>query len=598
MPNQNKNLSIYFPLYLSIVYVIGLLFWKLLFITFNDVDDVFGCVLAGARLDFSMICGVFLIGFLPYWMYLIFGNSFWVTILKIINIILWIFVCIVEFSSILIYKEWGSTLDQRAISYLLHPQEAWASVRDFIPWSMVFFGLIISVSGVKKIHSLFAVWQLPKQRWKYTILALLIGGLAFLGLRGGWQKLPIVPSYAFYSNEMKNNFAATNKVWYFLYSIVKSGSISTHYTADDIEAFAEHYQSNRCLIDTLHQPLKDKHIVLITMEGWSADMVGYLYGKENVTPFFDSLSQESIRFTNAFSSGFRTDQGLMSLLSGLPSVQSVNMPNIVDKVKRFPSLVASMKENGRQTSFIYGGDLNFSNLYNYLTISGFDTIIRDKDFDSGDRLTEWGVPDHITANKAIDVISSHKKLFFSMVLFLSSHAPFDVPIPNELTQMEGHQNQYKSSVRYSDEALKQFFKLAKQTNWYQNTIFIITSDHGSTHSGWAKMEDHNRFRIPLIVFDPGHTISIDKKIIHQPCNHFDLPMTICQLSGAKCDAFVFGRDIFCNDPERCAYWNVDVAAATFCQNNQSISSQLSKIDQEKSQAILFVDMIKSWLNHQ
>ena len=598
MPSHNKNHCIYFPLNLLIVYAIGLLLWKLLFIYFNDVDDIFGCLLAGIRLDFSMICGVFLAGFIPYWLYMLLGNTFWINILKFIHIFLWIFVCIVEFSSILIYKEWGSTLDQRAISYLLHPQEAWASVRDFIPISIVFFGLLISISGIKKIHSIFEGWQVPKPKWKYATCALLIGGAAFLGLRGGWQKLPIVPSDAFYSNDMKNNFAATNKVWYFLYSIIKSGKITTYYTEDVIKTFTADYQSNRCLTDTLQKPWRDKNIVLIAMEGWSADMVRYLYGKDNVTPFFDSLSKESTQFTNAFSTGFRTDQGLMSLLSGLPSVQSVNMPNIVDKVKKFPSLASSMEANGRQTSFIYGGDLNFSNLYNYLTIAGFDTIIRDKDFESSDRLTEWGVPDHITARKAIDVISQHDKIFFSMVLFLSSHAPFDVPISNEFTNRDGHQNQYKSSVRYSDDALRKFFQLAKQTDWYQNTVFVITSDHGSTHSGWAKMEDHNRFRIPLIFFDPSLTFSNDKKVHDQPCNHFDLPMTLCQLSGADGNAFVFGRNIFCNDPNQCAYWNVDVAAGTYCNKKQEVTSFLTKETIEKSQSILFVDMVKSWLNKQ
>jgi phosphoglycerol transferase MdoB-like AlkP superfamily enzyme len=591
---NNTYNSIYFPIRIFGFYWISLLLWRVLFIYFNEGSDYLQVIKSSFKLDMSMIGGVFLISAIPYWLYMAFGKPFLMKITKIINIILWIFVSIVEFSSILLYKEWGTTLDNRAINYLLHPQEAWASVKDFVPFSAVFFGLLIFVSGLKRLFLLFDHWQPVKSYFVQSIIFLVLTGpVAFLILRGGWQKIPIKPSDAFYSQDMKQNFAATNKVWYFLYSMKKSGNINTVHSEQEIKKYARQYNHLKCIQSPKDSTWIDKNIVLIITEGWSADMVAYLYSKETITPFFDSLSQHSIRFTNAFSTGFRTDQGLTSILSGVPSMQSVNVPNVLDKVQSLPSLPLAMRKSGRNTSFIYGGDLNFSNLYNYLTVMGYQKIIRDKDFDPSQMSTDWGVPDHITVGKALEVISSEKVKFFSTILLLSSHSPFEIPVPNAF-KGKSIIDKYKSSVMYSDYALKLFFNDAKTKPWFENTVFIITSDHGSTHSGWAKVEDHNRFRIPLIVYDPAQNQK--DSIIQAPTNHFDLPLSICQMTSILDTSFLFSRNIFCNDLNQKAYWNVDVAFGKYGLKYQEITHEQSTNSVPENEPLLFLDMVKSWFN--
>jgi phosphoglycerol transferase MdoB-like AlkP superfamily enzyme len=596
MPSNKFN-SLHFPVRLFVFYMIGLILWQFLFIGFNEVPEIFLPVLNGARLDTSMICGAFLVTFIPYILFLIFGFKSFMTLTKYMHFLIWIGICVVEFSSMLLYKEWGSTLDSRAISYTVHPQEAWASIKDFIPFWPTFLGLTILVSGLKRLKSLFYEWSPVRSHYFQSIVFMvLVGPLSFLGLRGGWQKLPIVPSDAFYSKDMKNNFAATNKTWYFLYSLTKSSDISTVNNSTEIEKYTLKYAEERCDAGNHHGQWKNKNIIVIIMEGWSADMVSYLYGNDVVTPFFDSISQHSLRFDHGFSTGFRTDQGLMSILSGIPSIQSVNMPNMIDKVKNYPSLVRSLKNNGRETSFIYGGDLNFSNLYNYLSTMGFDTIIRDKDFEKKDQSTAWGVPDHITVDKAIDIMDSHETRFFSTLLLLSSHAPFEVPISNKFTSLGGHVNQYKSSVRYSDLALQRFFTLAKTKPWYQESVFVITADHGSTHSGWAGMEDHNRFRIPLIFYDPKDSLSKLQHISQTPCNHFDLPATICNLAAADTSPFIFSRDMLCDDKGRNAFWNIDAVTAMYGKNEQNIFLNNATNTGRQQESVLFLDMVKNWFN--
>ena len=595
MKQKNRYSSLYFPIRLTIFYFIGLLLWRILFIGYNDVPDLILPLVKAISLDISMICGVIIVGIIPWLAYLMIGWGWIIQLNKWLHIFLWIFICVVEFGSTLLFKEWGSTLDARAFSYLNHPQEAWASVKDFIPFWTLFFGLFIFVSGIKVLSKLFNHWTPVRTHYFQTIIFIMfLGSVSILGLRGGWQKLPIVPSDAFYSKDMKNNFAATNKVWYFLYSLSKQKEIKLSNKVSDISNFQTNYITNACLPDTTFGKWKGKNIVFIVMEGWSADMVSYLGGNENVTPFFDSLSGLSVRFDNTFSTGFRTDQGLMSILSGIPSIQSINMPNVIDKVTKYPSLPAAMKTSGRKTSFIYGGDLNFSNLYNYLTVIGFDTIIRDQDFTNEDQITEWGVPDHIMVEKAVAVLDQTDGLFFSTILFLSSHSPFEVPWPNDFSSKNDIPSKYKSSVKYSDESLKHFFSMSKNKSWFKNTIFVITADHGSTHSGYAMMEDHKRFRIPMIIYSPDADPMLLSRNIDIPCNHFDLPKTIDQLAGINTGSFEFGRNMFCMDQKRKAYWNIDVAAGFYGMDTSAIEIPDQRDVAKAGEGLLFLDMVKQW----
>ncbi|MBK7636558.1 MAG: hypothetical protein IPJ13_21530 [Saprospiraceae bacterium] len=94
-----------------------------------------------------MACGAMLVSFIPWVLYLITGKNWVLWICKWVTVIVWILISVVEFSSILIFPEWGTSLDARAISYLGNPTEAWASSRDFISWTVIVVSLLILFLG-------------------------------------------------------------------------------------------------------------------------------------------------------------------------------------------------------------------------------------------------------------------------------------------------------------------------------------------------------------------------------------------------------------------------------------------------------------------
>lgn len=585
--------ALYFPLRLSIFYLIFINLWRLLFIVFNTVDDWKRPFIQAIRLDVSMICYLLLIIYVPWFIYLITGNDIVKKIIKWIVVFTWFLVCIVELSSVLIFPEWGTSLNFRALSYLQHPDEAWASVYDFINIYVSLTGLLLLFWGWKKLRTLFNDWQPVRSYYAQSyIFAGILLPVIVIGMRGGLQKLPLKPSDAFYSADMKNNFAAVNKSWYLLYSISKHASLSYVNQEVDIKNFTKEYLSQPCRLDSISSHWTGKNIVFITMEGWSYNMVKYLGSGENITPSFDSLGEVSTRFIHAYSSGFRTDQGLLSILSGIPSVGGFNMANHPEKVKLYPSVVRALKSKGYSSSFIYGGDLNFSNLNTYLLHSGFDQIISEKDFDLSQRATDWGVPDHITAEKAAGIMKSNTKFpFFSAVLFLSSHSPFDTPIKNEFSDTQDIPSKYKASVKYSDLALGIFFEKIKDAPWFKNTVFVITSDHGSHHAINKEEPEYQKFRIPFIIYDPSSQ-SVGNQI-DIPVNHFDLPFTICKHLAISTEAFSFGRNIYCDNNTKAAFWSSDHNNGIFINaENKSFNS-----NEKKTPGSLFQDMVKMWFNN-
>ena len=136
--------------------------------------------------------------------------------------------------------------------------------------------------------------------------------------------------------------------------------------------------------DSIINPIfktKTPNIIFVIWEGFTAKVVGPLGGDIEITPNFNSLSEEGLLFTNFYANGDRTDKGLVALLSGYfpqPKKSIIKMPL---KSKKLPLLSQSLKDLGYHNSFYYGGDLNFADMNNYLFGKGIDEIFGSEIFE-------------------------------------------------------------------------------------------------------------------------------------------------------------------------------------------------------------------------
>jgi len=591
MSENSHTRLLLFVLSTSILYFGALQVWRLYFMFCNVVPLKSETFTHGWRLDVSMISGVLLASFLSILFLSLLKIQQTQRLWKIFHTLMWCFISVTEFTSALLYSEWGSTLDARAVSYMTHPKEVWASVNGYLSVFPIMMAGIVFMGGLASIHAsgkrMIPVFLDSKKSYFLVFMIML---LTILGLRGGLQKLPVTPADAFKSDNMKENFASVNKVWYFIYSLLHQQDLRTSSDDEAIETFRQRYTAEKQALAEATPDWRGKNIVLLVLEGWSADMVSYLGGNEKVTPFFDSIAQHSISFNRMYAAGFRTDQGILALLSGIPSIGGENLLNNTSVVSQFPSLPAILHKAGYQTSFFYGGDMNFANMDFYIRSLGFDAMQGGADFSENVKDTEWGAPDHVVADKAFESMQKSETPFFTTVLFLSSHAPFEIPWENRFTKSNDIPSRYKGSVHYSDQSLRHFFKRIDTTTWRDNTVFIITSDHGSTHSGRIGLEDPARFQIPAIVYEPGN--NTDKnRIIGTTANQSDLPSSIAAALGLEQPGFPFSRNVFDADTSRIACWSTDVYAA--CTHNLQPVSNHQKHYSE--QAVLFQDMIRKWI---
>ncbi len=439
-------------------------------------------------------------------------------------------------ANVFIYEEWHTPLNNRALEYLSTPRALLDSMS--LPFQIVSVGLYATFVWLMwRVYRLVAGANIyPDNISRSGLLALPVqAGLLFLAIRGGLGVIPINESAVYYSPHLFNNHAATNAAWNLIHSLIETRSTDNHYLfMDEKEAAAR----TGCLLgdcttladldwdffenqDSSHRP----NIVFIIMESHTAQVVEELGGEPGVCPNLSRLITEGILFENIYSSGYRTDQGLVSILAGYPAQPDQSIVLQTDKAAKLNSLPKILREQGYSTAFLYGGELTFANIGVWLTNQRFEKIFSEKDFSRAEKTQRWGVDDHILLQRAVLEINQLKPPFFATALTLSLHPPFDVP---RQSQWKGQTEREKflNSAAFADYAIGEFFKTAEQQPWYQNTVFVLVADHGASNPSGAGLDNPKSRHVPVVIF--GEPLNKKWHRTRMPIfgNHHDIPATV------------------------------------------------------------------------
>jgi len=512
----------------------------------------------GARLDLATA------SYLTFPIFIIWLISLFVYIKhtrKIIKIYFMLIIPMLVFGIILnleIYNQWGHQVNRETLSYLKYPKEALASSLNS-PLLLLIF-LLVSVTYLflrwsKYISELN--WQSKDKTSNFNIKDISIKGLQGLGvfiiyglcMRGGAQLAPINQSFAFYSKEPALNAAAVNTIYNCFYSYAKKEHINpyNYFTKNEIDSFLIK-DNNKANKNISLISVKEPNVVLIILEGLAAEV---LFNEEKLTPNLNGIIEKSLYFDNIYATSTRTDRGLVSILSGYPSLPNISIVKEPDKASRISFLPKEFKNNGYSTSFIYGGESEFANIKSYLLNSKFDKIIDKNYFHKEDMNSKWGAHDHIVFNESLTQLKNIKEPFFTTILTLSSHEPFEVPMET-IINGDDRQSLYKNSVIYLDRSIENFMKKASTEKYYDNTVFIFISDHGF-RVGDVGNRDKERYHIPFFIYGtPLNEKWVGKKISNVG-SQSDLPKTILNQLNFNSDAFNFSNDIFINESSFAQY---------------------------------------------
>jgi phosphoglycerol transferase MdoB-like AlkP superfamily enzyme len=512
-------------------------------LTGNEVARIF---LNGLKMDVSL-CGYFLMltGLVLTISVFRNGRSLFI-VFHILMTLLMLLACLIVVVDVELYRHWGFRLNTTPLFYA--GSEAVGSVPIFVVMKLLAILIFLLAVGLTLYWRYLAprFFSLEPAPRRIFFPLLLLSGLMFLPIRGSFTVAPMNTGFVFFhKTKPYANHAAINVVWNFLYSLRKSANLQYPEDFYDAQTAKKYFNPLYHHSDsTLHVfKIKRPNIVLFILESFTADVIEPLGGINGVTRNLSQLCGEGVFFDNFFSSGDRTDKGIISVLSGYPAQPLTSIIKYPAKTQRLPYLNHSMEALGYNTSFVYGGDIDFANFRSYLTSCRFGHITTEDDFPDELNESKWGVHDHIVLDRAFAECDTATTPFFKVILTLSSHEPFDVPMTSPFSGPD-ETSMFLNSCYYTDQSVGSFMTRAKERSWWENTVFIFVADHGHRLPGNKEAKDRERFRIPFLM--TGGAVKTDT-VIHTYANQTDIANTLLsQLDSADPD-FVFSKNVLAPD---------------------------------------------------
>ncbi|MGU2153674.1 LTA synthase family protein [Pseudomonas aeruginosa] len=297
-----------------------------------------------------------------------------------------------------------------------------------------------------------------------------------------------------------------------------------------------------------------RNVVVVLLESFAGHYVGALGAPGNITPYFDKLSKEGLLFTQFFSNGTHTHQGMFATMACFPNLPGfeylMQTPEGGHKFSGLPQLLSARQY---EDVYVYNGDFAWDNQSGFFSNQGMTTFIGRNDYvDPVFSDPTWGVSDQdmfARGNEELDKLASTGKPFYALLQSLSNHVPYALPkdLPVERVTGYGSLDEHLTAMRYSDWALGQFFEKAKKSPYYKDTLFVVVGDHGFGSPEQLTEMDLHRFNVPLLLIAPG----IQEKFgTHLPTvgTQVDIVPTIMGLLGGETVHQCWGRDLL-NLPE-------------------------------------------------
>lgn len=505
-------------------------------------------------------------------------------------------------TNIALYKYWGFPLDSTPLFYFLSsPKDAVASVE----WWTVLLGVVglciltvlVAVPFIYIYRKCGKALNQKRVRLISTICLVLLSALLFIPIRGGFTVATNNVGSVYFSQNIRLNHAAVNPMFSFLESVSHEKDFASMYRFMDDEKAASlflemTYTALRPDSISSHriENAEGTRIVIVIMESFSSYIMSEEGHVKGVTPTLDRLSHEGIYFKNFYANSFRTDRGLVSILSGYPAQPNMSLMKFPRKTNTLYSIARSLQADGFSTDYVYGGDANFTNMRSYLMATGFERIISEEDFPADQCKSKWGANDGDLFDKALQTIDSQWKPTTKNMMVIqtsSSHEPFDVPC-------QQFDDKILNAFYYADRELGRFVDQLKKRDDWSHTLLLITPDHLGCYPDPEDSYRLLRYHIPLII--TGGAVK-EREVVHTYGSQQDIAATLLSMLRLPHDEFSFSKDLFDTRAPHFAFFTYPDAVGMATPENQVMTDNLSGktlfdigekkgMNQRKSQAYL------------
>lgn len=493
-----------------------------------------------------------------------------------------------------LYEYWGFRLDATPLFYFFSsPKDAVASVSV---WTVV-GGVVAMAAYAAALYAIcyavllrkqtFDRLKIPYRRLNVSGALLLLTGLLFIPIRGGFTVSTMNTGKAYFSTDQRLNHAAINPAFSLMESLAKQKDFGSQYRFMEAEKADRIFSgladpavlrqkdapadSLAQVPDSLHSLFATQRpdVLFVIMESFSSRLMATLGGEPDIAVQLDSLAQEGVLFTNFYANSFRTDRGLVAILSGYPAQPTTSIMKYPRKTQSIPAIAGSLKRVGYRTKYYYGGDADFTNMRSYLMSSGFEEIVSDQDFPVSERLSKWGVHDHLVFRRLLDDLRAEVSVdtpadkdtpHFRVLQTSSSHEPFEVPYSRLA-------NERLNAFAYTDSCIGDFVRQFRELPQWKNTVVVLVPDHLGAYPEHIGNLELERYRIPLLMV--GGALRAPRRIDVYGSQQ-DIAATLLAQLSVPHGGFTFSKDMLNPASPHFAFFTVPDAFGFVTPDNQLI----------------------------
>ncbi|UAX42124.1 LTA synthase family protein [Pasteurella canis] len=526
----------------------------------NAVDGWLTLFLQGIRIDIVSLC--YLFGVPALLTVLLYHHNslgyIWQKILRVWLTFGSVFILFMEIATPAFIETYDFRPNRLFIEYLIYPKEVFSMLMEGHLLAMLLTLTITTIATL--IYWKLAGWavqRLYSPSWKFRpFIALLVIAISFIGARSTFAHRGINPAMVAFSSDALVNSLVLNSGYSVIYAAQQfkdEDNSSALYGKMDIEEMLRivkqsrgrpesDYISSQIPTLTTNQATyqgKPKNIVIILEESLGAQFIGSLGGLP-LSPEFDKLAQEGWLFENLYATGTRSVRGIEAITAGFTPTPARAVVKLSNSQHGFFTIAELLSKQGYHTSFIYGGEKHFDNMASFFYGNGFQEIIDEKDYVNPKFQATWGMSDEDLFDKAHETFTklhNEGKPFFSLVFSSSNHDPFEFP-DGKIELYEQPKQTRKNAAKYADYAIGHFFRLAKPSNYWQDTLFLVIADHDSRVGG-AALVPIKHFHIPALFIGEGIETKRDPRLVSQ----IDMPTTLLSLAGISGNYPMIGYDL-------------------------------------------------------
>lgn len=319
----------------------------------------------------------------------------------------------------------------------------------------------------------------------------------------------------------KDDYKIDNSEWHLAMKQYQSLNHNFEYVDDNYPLIRKKTESDVIgemlnLTDDGNKP----NFVFVIIESLGQKLTGVDSPSVSFTPYIDSLKNEGLYWENCVSSAQRTFGALPSIFASAP-YGDIGFASQWASIPRHNSLIKELVDNGYKASFFYSGDASFDGQDAFMKCNGVSYVLDkqpDDKYVNADNLRwkRWGIDDEFMYEMAIDYKKQNSASpFLDIYITISTHEPYIIPNmekyekevehilathnfsnPKEKENIRNNKNVYASYL-YADDCLRYLIEEYKKIGQYDNTIFLITGDHGNPLN--VCTNPLNKYNVPFVI---------------------------------------------------------------------------------------------------